>query len=159
NLQSSLEVAVGFFSRIKDALVNTRKKIGYAFRKMTGRIVNEQFFEEVYETLIGSDIGVEGSDKILADLREPNRKREFTKSDQLVPFLKKELKELWPPADRSLKTADKGPTVILVVGVNGTGKTTSVAKLAGFLARQKKRVLLAACDTFRAAAVEQLTIW
>jgi fused signal recognition particle receptor len=150
---------VGFFQRIRNALAGTRRFFSYAFRKLTGRIVDEPFFEELYETLIASDLGVELTDKVLADLREANRRGEFTKSEQLTPFLKRELKSLWPAGDLTLKSATSGPTVILIVGVNGSGKTTSVAKLAGHLAGQKKKVLLAACDTFRAAAVEQLTIW
>jgi len=150
---------VGIFSRIASALTRTRSFFGYAFRKLTGRIVNEQFFEEVYETLVGSDMGVELTDKVLKDLRAANARGEFTKSEQLVPFLKTELKTLWPKGAADIRYAETGPTVILVVGVNGSGKTTSVAKLAGWLVRQKKKVLLAACDTFRAAAVEQLTIW
>lgn len=150
---------MGFFGRLKNALLGTRNFFGFALRKLTGRIVNEDFFEEVYETLVAADIGVELTDKILADLRAANARGEFTKAEQLVPFLKAELRSLWPATDLSINFQESGPTVILIVGVNGSGKTTSVAKLATYLAGQKKKVLLAACDTFRAAAVEQLTIW
>ena len=149
----------GFFGRIRDALLGTRNFFGYALRRLTGQIVDEQFFDDVFETLISADIGVELAEKIVADLRAANARGEFTRADQLVPFLKAELKALWPAGDRSLQYAPAGPTVILVVGVNGSGKTTSVAKLAYWLRGQGKKVLLAACDTFRAAAVEQLTIW
>jgi fused signal recognition particle receptor len=150
---------MGFFTGIKNALLGTRNFFGYAFRRLTGRIVDAEFFEEVFDTLVASDIGAELSEKIIADLKAANAKGEFTKSEQLVPFLKARLNALFPPADISLRRAESGPTVILVVGVNGSGKTTSVAKLSKYLVGRGHKVLLAACDTFRAAAIEQLTVW
>jgi fused signal recognition particle receptor len=92
-------------------------------------------------------------------LRSAYRSRKIVKSDDIIPFLKERMKSYWPLRDRQVHFAESGPTVILVAGVNGCGKTTSIAKLAYILSRDGKKVIVAACDTFRAAAVEQLTIW
>ena len=95
----------------------------------------------------------------MSDLREAYKKRQIAKSEDIVPFLKDHMKNYWPHQDRQLNIATSGPTVILVAGINGSGKTTSIAKLAYTLSKDNKKVIVAACDTFRAAAVEQLTIW
>jgi len=102
---------------------------------------------------------VETTERLITELREAYRSRKISKSEEVIPFLKEQIKGYWPPEDRQLHTAESGPTVILVAGVNGTGKTTSIAKLGYIFHRNGKKVIVAACDTFRAAAVEQLTIW
>ena len=109
--------------------------------------------------MIQADLGVASAMKIRADLQTAYREKRITKGDEVIDFLKAELKSYWPPADRSVRMAPSGPTVILVAGINGAGKTTSVAKLTWYFKNQGKKVVLAAADTFRAAAVEQLTIW
>ena len=98
-------------------------------------------------------------DPMVADLRQAYRDRKISATQDIVPFLKEHMKGYWPQQDRELHLAASGPTVILVAGVNGSGKTTSIAKLAYILSRNNKKVIVAACDTFRAAAVEQLSIW
>ena len=92
-------------------------------------------------------------------MRDAYKKRQIATTDDVVPFLKESIKNYWPVRDRALHVAESGPTVILVAGVNGTGKTTSIAKLAYTLSQNERTVIVAACDTFRAAAVEQLSIW
>lgn len=156
---------MGFFSKttqfLKDRLGKTRDKISTSLSSVLslGRKIDENLLDELEETLIQDDIGVETTDKLIRDLREAYRGREITTSDDIIPFLKERMKRYWPERDRELKHAQSGPTVILVAGVNGTGKTTSIAKLAYTLSRNEKKVIVAACDTFRAAAVDQLTIW
>ncbi|MBN2843895.1 MAG: signal recognition particle-docking protein FtsY, partial [Sedimentisphaerales bacterium] len=109
--------------------------------------------------LIVDDLGVEATGRIIDDLRKAWKEKKIESAEDIIPFLKKDIASYWPQQDRNLNLQSEGPTVILVTGVNGCGKTTSVGKLAAMLSGQGKKVVLAACDTFRAAAVEQLTIW
>ena len=148
----------GFF---KDRLGKTRDKISSSLASVIslGRNIDETLLDELEETLISDDLGVETTDKLISDLRHAYRSRQIATTDDIIPFLKEHMKSYWPHRDRRLHYAPTGPTVILVAGVNGTGKTTSIAKLAQILALNNKNVIVAACDTFRAAAVEQLTIW
>ncbi|MHC5074715.1 MAG: signal recognition particle-docking protein FtsY, partial [Planctomycetota bacterium] len=124
-----------------------------------GRTINDELLDELEETLIKDDIGVETTEKLVSGLREAYRNREITNTEDIIPFLKEHIKGYWPHRDRQLHAAETAPTVILVAGVNGSGKTTSIAKLAYILSKNQKNVIVAACDTFRAAAVEQLSIW
>ncbi len=148
----------GFF---KDRLGKTRQKISSSLNSVLslGRNINDELLDELEETLIKDDIGVETTDKLTTELREAYRSRKIARTEEIVPFLKEQMKSYWPDRDRQLHFAENGPTVVLVAGVNGTGKTTSIAKLAQILHKDGKNVIVAACDTFRAAAVEQLTIW
>jgi fused signal recognition particle receptor len=149
---------VGF---IKDRLGKTREKISSSLSSVLtfGRKIDEQLLEELEETLICDDIGVETTEKLINELRRAYKAKEIESSEQIIPFLKTYMKNYWPPQHRHLAKAAEGPTVILVAGVNGSGKTTSIAKLACSLAQAGNSVIVAACDTFRAAAVDQLTIW
>jgi fused signal recognition particle receptor len=156
---------MGIFSKtaefIKERLSKTRSKISSSLSSVLsfGRKIDDDLLDELEETLIKDDIGVETTEKLITELRQAYKDRKIAKSEEIVPFLKEHMKNYWPAQDRALHIAPTGPTVILVAGVNGTGKTTSIAKLAYIFNRDKKRVIVAACDTFRAAAVEQLTIW
>ncbi|MHC4462864.1 MAG: signal recognition particle-docking protein FtsY [Planctomycetota bacterium] len=156
---------MGIFTKtveyFKDRLGKTRDKISSSLSSVLslGRNIDENLLDELEETLISDDIGIETTDKLISGLRTAFRSRQIAKTDDIIPFLKEHIKSYWPHRDRQLRLAETGPTVILVAGVNGTGKTTSIAKLGCILSRNNKTVLLAACDTFRAAAVEQLTIW
>lgn len=145
----------------KDRLGKTRNKISTSLSSVLklGRNIDENLLNELERTLISDDIGVETTDKLISDLRAAYGSRQIATTDDIIPFLKEHIKSYWPHRDRQLHLAQTGPTVILVAGVNGTGKTTSIAKLAYILSRDNKMVLLAACDTFRAAATEQLSIW
>jgi len=124
-----------------------------------GRKIDQQLLDELFDTLITADLGVSNTEKIIADLNTAWKAGKIGNAEEILPFLKDELKKYWPEQDRQLAKAESGPTVILIVGINGSGKTTSVAKLAWYLTSQKKKVILGAGDTFRAAAVDQLTIW
>ncbi len=156
---------MGIFTKtaeyFKDRLGKTRDRLSTSLSSVLGlgRNIDENLLDELEETLISDDIGVETTDKLISGLRTAFRSRQIAKTDDIIPFLKEHIKSYWPHRDRQLCLAQTGPTVILVAGVNGTGKTTSIAKLGFTLSRNNKTVLLAACDTFRAAAVEQLTIW
>ncbi|MCK5114642.1 MAG: signal recognition particle-docking protein FtsY [Phycisphaerae bacterium] len=156
---------MAFFSKTLDKLKNglskSRKKISDSLTTVLtlGRKIDEELLDELEEKLISDDIGVETTLQIIKDLRAAWKERKISSAEDVVPFLKQELIEYWPQRDRELNFAESGPTVVMVTGVNGSGKTTSVAKFAYLLSSQGKEVVLAACDTFRAAAVEQLTIW
>ena len=147
--------------KLKSGLAKSRQKINNSLKTVLtlGRRIDENLLEELEEQLISDDIGVETSVQIIEDLRTAWKEKKISSAEDVVPFLKRDLIEYWPQQDRQLHFAETPPTVIMVAGVNGSGKTTSVAKLAALLSGQGKKVVLAACDTFRAAAVEQLTIW
>ena len=149
------------FDKLKQGLKKSRDKIGSSLKTVLtlGRQINEDLLDELEEQLISSDIGVETSMQIIEDLRTAWNQKKISSADEILPFLKQDLTNYWPEQDRRLNFADNPPTVIVVTGVNGTGKTTSVGKLARLLSNEGKKVVLAACDTFRAAAVEQLSIW
>ena len=149
------------FDYIKDRLGKTRDRIGSSLSSILtlGRSIDEQLLDKLEETLISDDIGVETTNKLISELREGYRSKKIINTDDIIPFLKQHIKDYWPHQDRQLTVSPTPPTVILVAGVNGSGKTTSIAKLAYTLSRNNEKVIVAACDTFRAAAVEQLTIW
>ena len=148
----------GFF---KERLGKTRDKISSSLSSVLslGRKIDENMLDELEETLLSDDIGVETTDKLVSELRQAFRDRKIATTDDVIPFLKEHIKSYWPDRDRQLHPTATGPTVILVAGVNGTGKTTSIAKLAHIFSGSGEKVIVAACDTFRAAAVEQLSIW
>ncbi|MHC4113701.1 MAG: signal recognition particle-docking protein FtsY [Planctomycetota bacterium] len=156
---------MGIFTKttdfFKDRLGKTRDKISSSLSSVLtiGRNIDDQLLEKLEETLISDDIGLETTDKLISDLRQAFRQRRVAATDDIIPFLKEHIKSYWPDRDRELNIAQTPPTVILVAGVNGSGKTTSIAKLAYILSQNDKGVIVAACDTFRAAAVEQLSIW
>jgi len=148
----------GFF---KERLSKTRDKITSSLTSVLtlGRKIDEDLLDKLEETLISDDIGVETTDKLIDDLRQAYRSKNISTTDDVIPFLKEHMKGCWPDRERQLITAESGPTVVLVAGVNGSGKTTSIAKLSYILSQNNEKVIVAACDTFRAAAVEQLSIW
>ena len=156
---------MGLFSKtvayLKEHLGRTRQKIASSLSAVLtlGRDIDDDLLGRLEETLISDDIGVETTTRLIEDLRAAYKKGDIKKTDDVLPFLKEQMKSCWPERDRQLNTAESGPTVILVAGINGSGKTTSIAKLAYILNKSGKKVIVAACDTFRAAAVEQLTIW
>ena len=151
---------MGFFDKLKEGLNKTKKsfdeKINNVFSAF--RKVDEEFLDELEEALIMSDIGMETSVKIIENLRQRIKKEKIEEPEQVKQALREEMKKILDIADIKLKQ-DTKPSVILVVGVNGVGKTTSIGKIANNLVKQGKKVVIAAADTFRAAAVEQLEIW
>lgn len=154
-----MEEKKSIFKKMKEGLSKTRKGI-------TGRIdellryyreIDDDFFDDLEETLIISDIGYETSNKIIEDLRKRVKDEKIGNVDQIKAILKENISQILEKDSKGLDLPS--PTVILVVGVNGVGKTTTIGKLANILRSNGKKVLLAAADTFRAAAAEQLEIW
>ena len=156
----SLEETMGFFDKLKQGLNKTKtsleEKMNNVFSNF--RKVDEELLEELEEALIMSDVGVNTSTEIVARLRERIKKENIQDEEGVKQALRDEIKKILDSVDNSLKLETK-PAVILVVGVNGVGKTTSIGKIANRLKKDGKKVVVAAADTFRAAAVEQLEIW
>ena len=151
---------MGFFDKLKNGLNKTKESINEKINDVFSnfRKVDEGFLEELEEALIMSDIGIETSTKIISNLRERMKKEKIEDQEQVKEALREEIAQILEISDNSLKLETK-PSVILVIGVNGVGKTTSIGKMSARLARDGKKVIVAAADTFRAAAVEQLEIW
>ena len=151
---------MGFFEKLKQGLGKTKtsfdEKINNVFS--TFRKVDEVFLEELEEILIMSDIGMDTSVKIVDKLRSTIKKENLKDEEDVKKALRKEMQNVLDEVDNKLNLETK-PSVILVVGVNGVGKTTSIGKIANRLRKEGKKVVVAAADTFRAAAVEQLEIW
>jgi fused signal recognition particle receptor len=148
------------FSKVKQGLSKTRSAFVGSLRSMLmGRVLDDQLLDELEQRLIESDIGVQTTVKLIEELRAAYKAGRIKRGEEVLEYLKQHLAAYWPEADRRLHLAESGPTVILVAGINGAGKTTSIAKIAKALRDEGRSVTLAACDTFRAAAVEQLEIW
>jgi len=152
---------MGLFDKFKKALTKTREKVVSGLRSVlpVGRAIDDALLDDVYDTMITDDFGPKTADNLIAAVREAWKKKEITESQHIIEFLKTNIVNRWPDDARALAKADSGPTVILVAGINGSGKTTSVAKLANHLKQQGHKIVLGACDTYRAAAVAQLTEW
>ena len=151
----------GFFSRLLKGLVKTKQNIGAGFRSFfLGKKIDDELFEELEEQLLIADIGVPTTTKIINNLTQHATRQQLQNADALYQQLKLEMGEILKPVAQPLRIdGSKKPYVILMVGVNGVGKTTTIGKLARKFQMEGKSVMLAAGDTFRAAAVEQLQVW
>src|SRR5262245_9024700 len=152
---------MGFFDKLKQGLAKTGQLLKTDVRdlfKSQGRLLDQAFLDEMRATLFKTDMGFDGVEKILEETSINYSGRVVT-PEQVLSTWKAKLKSLMAQPEAPIKFAASGPTVIMVCGVNGAGKTTTIAKLAKLIQSQGKKVLLGAGDTFRAAAVEQLTIW
>ena len=152
---------MGFFDRIKSGLKKTGSLLKTDVRdlfKSQGRLIDEDFLEEIRGILFRTDMGYDSVDALVEEIATKMRGR-VVELAELVDVLKAKLKELMAQPESPIDFAESGPTIVMVCGVNGAGKTTSIAKLANQFHSDGKRVILGAGDTFRAAAVEQLTIW
>ena len=151
----------GFFSRLVKGLLKTKQNIGTGFRSFfLGKKIDDELFEELEEQLLIADIGVPTTSKIIKNLTEHASRKELQDAELLYQQLKVEMADILEPVAQPLVIdTTKKPYVILMVGVNGVGKTTTIGKLARKFQAEGKSVMLAAGDTFRAAAVEQLQVW
>lgn len=150
----------GFFARLKRSLLKTKENLGSGFISLfRGKKIDDDLFEELEEQLLIADVGVETTRKIIANLTDGASRKQLKDAEALYGLLKDEMGEILAKVDEPLNIEGKTPFVILMVGVNGVGKTTTIGKLARQFEQQGKSVMLAAGDTFRAAAVEQLQVW
>ena len=151
---------MSFFEKIKNGLSKSRKAIantlGGIFASFSG--VSDEFYDELEESMILADLGVETSTRAVEQLRKRVKEQKLKEAEEIREALKDILVEMLDVGDSALKIGTK-PSVVLVIGVNGVGKTTTIGKMANDLRQQKKKVLLCAADTFRAAAADQLEIW
>lgn len=151
---------MGFFERLKDGLQKTRKNFTERIEVLVGMSaeIDDDFLDELEMILLSADVGAKTTEKLIEAVRQAARKKEIKGTEDVVPFLKKYLAQML--TEEGQRTRISGtPTVILVVGVNGVGKTTTIGKLANYFHLLNYKVMIAAADTFRAAASEQLEIW
>jgi fused signal recognition particle receptor len=157
---------MGFFSKsldkLKGALRKTARVLNTDVRTLfvPGRQIDDDFLNELEEKFLQADMGVNNVERIVGEIRSRWRLGRIKNAQDAEGVVREQMLANWPPADRELHFAASGPTVVLIAGINGAGKTTSIAKLAWLLKNQmNKKVMVCASDTFRAAAVDQLTIW
>ena len=149
------------FGRLSAGLTKTRHSVQKLRHLLVGLELSGELLDRVERTLVESDVGIHTAVELVKDMRAAWERGEIESGDEACRFLQDQLIAYFPSEDRALRMAEpgQGPTVILVAGVNGSGKTTSIAKMAKSLRDDGRTVLLAACDTFRAAAVRQLEVW
>jgi fused signal recognition particle receptor len=152
---------MGLFDALKRGLQKTHEKIVSGLRALltTGRKIDEALLDDLADAMLAGDMGPTFVMSLVDEVRDAWRAGKIREAQEILPFMKERIKTTWPDADRAVKMADTPPTVVFVVGINGSGKTTSVAKLAYYFKSLEKSVLLGACDTFRAAAIDQLGVW
>ena len=155
------EDKVGFFKRLKSGLGKTRSKLSEGIQNvfLGAKALDEEMLEELETILLTSDVGVSATQEIIRDLTKRMGRKEITEAEAVYRHLEKTLVGLLKPVEVPLKVDSHHPFVILMVGVNGAGKTTTIGKLAKLFQAEGRSVMLAAGDTFRAAAVDQLRIW
>ena len=153
------ESRMGLFDKLRRGLAKTREKVVGGFRGLLRGPISDDLLDRLEEQMLADDMGPSITTRLIDEVRDAWQAGQFQDAEQIAPFLKERIVSLWPESDRQLHFASTGPTVILVTGVNGAGKTTSIAKLGKWLTDQGKSVILGACDTYRAAAIEQLTVW
>ncbi len=154
----------GMFAKLRERLRSTRESIAKKTRnlfRLRGKI-DDDLLDDLEEALISADVGVETTLNLMEELRTRIRKEKKNNSNDLnwlINTLQELMRDMLEQGDRTLKTAEEGPSIYMIVGVNGVGKTTAIGKLAARLKKEGKKVLVVAADTFRAAAIEQLEIW
>ena len=152
---------MGFLDRFKKGLTRTREKVATGIRSVLriGQRIDDSTMSRLEDAMLSADFGPATTTKLIEVVKAGWKSGKIVEEQEVTDFLRDHIVQMWPEAERSIRWADSGPTVVLVTGVNGSGKTTSVAKLARYFTDQGKKVILGACDTFRAAAVEQLSVW
>ena len=152
---------MGFFDKLKKGLAKTRQTITNKIEKLVIGYadIDDQLLDELEEILIMADVGVNTTERLMESVRKGIKKKEINTPEDLKPFFQSRISELLANGSDETRVAAEGPTVLLVIGVNGVGKTTTIGKLASYYKAQGKSVMLAAADTFRAAAIDQLEVW
>ena len=152
---------MGFFDRLKKGLTKTRENLTNKIEKLVIGYadIDDELLDELEETLIMADVGIETTERLMTAVRKGIKKKEINSPDDLRPFLQKEITAILSEGENETHVAAEEPTVLLVIGVNGAGKTTTIGKLAAYYKGEGEKVLLAAADTFRAAAIDQLESW
>lgn len=152
---------MGFFDKLKAGLDKTRKSFTEKIEKLVigYATIDDEFLDDLEAILLTADVGVQTTTKLMADVKKGIKNKEINGPEDLKPFLQSKISDMLSDSVAETKMAANGPTVIVVVGVNGVGKTTTIGKLAQFYKEQGLKVMLAAADTFRAAAIDQLEIW
>jgi len=151
---------MGFFDKLKEGLAKTRKGITEKIDQVLVSFgkVDEELFDELEEVLVTADLGIDTSVRIIEDTRKKVKERKITDPAQIKSLIKESLIDILGEETQKLDI-EPSPAVIMVIGVNGVGKTTSIGKIANMLKKEGKKVILAAGDTFRAAAIDQLEVW
>ena len=152
---------MGFFDKLKKGLTRTREAFTDKINTIVlGRAdIDDDLLDEIEETLIMADVGVDTTEKLMDAVRQGIKHKDIHEPADLIPFLENKIGEILQSDDAGLHMAEEGPTVFLAIGVNGAGKTTTIGKLSAYYKAQGKSVMLAAADTFRAAAIDQLEVW
>lgn len=152
---------MGFFDRLKKGITKTREALTGKIEKLIIGYadINEELLDDLEETLIMADVGFNTTEKLMDSVRKGIKSKKINSPEDLKPFLENEISSILNLGNSGVRFAPKGPTVLLIVGVNGAGKTTTIGKLSAFYGYYGKKVMLAAGDTFRAAAIEQLEVW
>ena len=152
---------MGFFDRLKKGLTKTRENFTHNIERLIIGYadIDDDLIDDLEETLLMADVGVKTTETLIAVVRKGIKQKEIHTPEDLIPFLEREIVQILETGENTFHMAKQGPTVLLVVGTNGVGKTTTIGKLSAYYRRQGKMVLLAAADTFRAAAIDQLEIW
>lgn len=151
----------GSLDKLKKSLSKTKDNIfGKISQVVLRRKIDDDLLDEIEEILIGADVGVKATMKLIDTIREKAKEQKLTEGEEIISLLKDEISSILSREDSTLFSEnDKKPVVWLIVGVNGVGKTTTIGKLATQLSSEGKKVIIAACDTFRAAAIDQISIW
>ena len=152
---------MGFFDKLKQGLTKTRASITERIEKLVIGYadIDDDLLDELEEILIMADVGVNTTERLMESVRKGIKKKEINAPEDLKPFLQRQISDLLTRDSNEINMAQSGPTVFLVIGVNGVGKTTTIGKLSAYYKSQGKTVMLAAADTLRAAAIDQLEIW
>jgi fused signal recognition particle receptor len=146
--------------KLKQGLSKTRESFVSSLRSvLAGKQLDDELIKEIEKRLIQSDVGLAATRLLIDGIKKDYKAGTLTKGEDVIEYLKNELKAMWPEQDRAINLSETKPSVILMTGVNGVGKTTSISKLCKQLTNEGNTVLLGACDTFRAGAVRQLEIW
>lgn len=152
---------MGLFDIFKKGLAKTRDKVISGLKRVLtfGRTIDEALLDELEAEMLADDMGPRSVMALLEEVRGAWKAGKIKEAQEITPFIKNAIASTWSAEERQLSIADAPPTVIFIVGINGSGKTTTCARLANHFKKQNKKVLLGACDTFRAAAIDQLTVW